>query len=155
MRILFEKSWKSGDYIITVNKEDLDLEVIYNFLSNESYWSKEISKEDVIKSINNSAICFGLYYLNPVDKKKDQIGFARVISDLVTHAYLQDVFILAPFREKGLGNWLLDIITKYEELNIRRIMLSTDDGHSFYSKFGFKPLDNPDFFMQIKGKGAI
>ncbi|WP_143522424.1 GNAT family N-acetyltransferase, partial [Pseudomonas sp. 2822-17] len=71
------------------------------------------------------------------------------------HAYIQDVFILDPYRKKGLGNWLLSVITNYEELKIRRVMLSTDDGHSFYSKFGFEPLDNPDLFMQIKGKGAI
>lgn len=152
---MIKKSWEYGDYLITVDKADLELDVIYNFLSNESYWSKGISKEDVIKSINNSALCFGVYYLNPIDKKKKQIGFARVISDLVTHAYLQDVFILTPYRNKGLGNWLLNIITNYEELNIRRIMLSTDDGHSFYSKFGFTPLDKPSFFMQIKGKGAL
>ncbi|WP_235715785.1 GNAT family N-acetyltransferase [Alkalihalobacillus hemicellulosilyticus] len=74
---------------------------------------------------------------------------------MVTHAYLQDVFILTPYRKKGLGDWLLDIITNYEELNIRRIMLSTDDGHSFYAKFGFAPLDKPDLFMQIKGMGEI
>ncbi|QGH33762.1 GNAT family N-acetyltransferase [Gracilibacillus salitolerans] len=138
-----------------MDKDALDLEVIHNFLSNESYWSKGISKEDVIKSIRNSAFCFGMYFIDPIDKKRKQIGFARVISDLVTHAYLQDVFILAPYRNKGLGNWLLNTITNYEELKLRRFMLATDDGHSFYSKFGFQPLDNPNFFMQKKGKGAI
>ncbi len=112
-------------------------------------------ESSLLSLINNSSLCFGLYYINPIDGKKKQIGFARVISDLVTHAYLQDVFILTPFRKKGLGNWLLDIITNYEELNIRRIMLSTNDAHSFYAKFGFAPLDKPNFFMQIKGKGAI
>ncbi|WP_082631318.1 GNAT family N-acetyltransferase [Gracilibacillus massiliensis] len=152
---MVKKNWRNGDYLITMDKTELELDVIYNFLSNESYWSKGISKEDVIKSINNSSLCFGLYYINPFDRKKKQIGFARVISDLVTHAYLQDVFILTPYRKKGLGNWLLDIITNYEELNIRRLLLSTDDGHSFYAKFGFTPLDKPNFFMQIKGKGAI
>ncbi|MDQ0229161.1 GNAT family N-acetyltransferase [Metabacillus malikii] len=152
---MVKKSWEHEDYLITIDKADLELDVIYNFLSNESYWSKGISKEDVIKSINNSSLCFGLYYINPIDRKKNQIGFARVISDLVTHAYIQDVFILTPYRKKGLGKWLLKVITNYEELNIRRIMLSTDDGHSFYAKFGFTPFDKPTFFMQIKGKGAI
>lgn len=142
--------WEYKDYLITVDKSDLEFDVIYEFLSNESYWSKGISKEDVIKSIKNSAICFGMY-----NKQKKQIGFARVISDLVTFSYLTDVFILKEYRQKGLGKWLIKTITDYEELKIRRIMLSTDDGHSLYSKYGFKALDNPNLFMQIKGKGAI
>lgn len=143
--------WEYKDYIITVDKSDLEFDVIYEFLSNESYWSKGISKEDVIKSIKNSAICFGMYN----KEQKKQIGFARVISDLVTFSYLTDVFVLKEYRQKGLGKWLIKTITDYEELKIRRIMLSTDDGHSLYSKYGFKALDNPYLFMQIKGKGAI
>lgn len=111
--------------------------------------------EDVIKSINNSAICFGMYYINPTNKEKKQIDFARVISDLVTFSYLTDVFILKNYRQKGLGKWLIKTITDYDELKIRRMMLSTDDGHYLYSKFGFKPLDKPNLFMQIKGKGAL
>ena len=147
--------WEYEDYLITNDKNDLELDVIYNYLSNESYWSKGILMDDVIKSINNSVLCFGVYYLDPSSKEKKQIGFARVISDLVTFAYLTDVFILKDFRLQGLGKWLIKTITNYEELKIRRIMLSTDDGHILYSKYGFKPLDHPNLFMQIKGKGAI
>ncbi|MDM5196637.1 GNAT family N-acetyltransferase [Fictibacillus enclensis] len=147
--------WKYEDYLITVDKSDLELDVIYNFLSNESYWSKGISMEDVINSINNSVLCFGMYYIDPINKEKKQVGFARVISDLVTFAYLTDVFILKDFRKQGLGKWLIKIIIDYEELKIRRIMLSTDDGHTLYSKYGFASLDKPNLFMQIKGKGAI
>nr|WP_100406977.1 GNAT family N-acetyltransferase [Bacillus solitudinis] len=108
-----------------------------------------------MKSINNSALCFGVYHLNSINKEKKQIGFARVISDLVTHAYLQDVFILSSYRKKGLGKWLLGIIINDEKLNIRRLMCCTEDGQSFYSQFGFSLLDKPSLFMQIKGKGAI
>ncbi|WHY71199.1 GNAT family N-acetyltransferase [Fictibacillus enclensis] len=147
--------WKYEDYLITVDKSDLELDVIYNFLSNESYWSKGISMEDVINSINNSVLCFGMYYIDPINKEKKQVGFARVISDLVTFAYLTDVFILKDFRKQGLGKWLIKIIIDYEELKIRRIMLCTDDGHTLYSKYGFASLDKPNLFMQIKGKGAI
>ncbi|GAE32891.1 hypothetical protein JCM9152_4484 [Halalkalibacter hemicellulosilyticusJCM 9152] len=71
---MVKKSWENGDYLITIDKTDLELDVIYNFLSNESYWSKGISKEDVIKSINHSTLCFGLYYIDPIDRKKKQIG---------------------------------------------------------------------------------
>ncbi|CDQ20061.1 GNAT family N-acetyltransferase [Halobacillus karajensis] len=149
------KIWEHEDYLVTIDKGDLELDVIYKFLSKQSYWSKGISKEDVIKSINHSALCFGMYYINPDNKEKKQIGFARVISDLVTFSYLTDVFILPGYRNLGLGKWLLHIITNYDELDIRRIMLSTDDGHSFYSRYGFEPLDKPNVFMQIKGKGAI
>ena len=128
--------------------------MIFRFLTKESYWSKGISIEDVKKSIDHSTFCFGLYETTD-DNEKKQIGFARVISDLVTHAYIQDVFIIEGYRKLGLGKWLLDTITAFNELKIRRIMLSTDHAHSFYSKFGFEQLDKPDFFMQIKGKGAI
>ncbi|WP_416150851.1 GNAT family N-acetyltransferase [Salipaludibacillus sp. HK11] len=149
------KVWKHKEYVITLDKKDLDLDIIYNFLSKESYWSKELSKEEVAKSIKNSALCFGLYYNNPNTKKQEQIGFARVISDLVTFAYLSDVFILQKFRQQGLGQWLIQTIINYDELKIRRIMLCTEDGHSLYGKFGFEALDKPNMFMQIKGKGAL
>lgn len=146
--------WIKGEYQITTNKDDLDFDFIFRFLTKESYWSKGISKEDVGKSIDHSTICFGIYETTD-DNEKKQIGFARVISDLVTHAYIQDVFIVEGYRKLGLGKWLVETIIACNELKIRRIMLSTDDAHSFYSKFGFEKLDKPEFFMQIKGKGAI
>ncbi|WP_017728224.1 GNAT family N-acetyltransferase [Halalkalibacterium ligniniphilum] len=147
--------WRKGDYLISIDKNALQLELIARFLSEESYWSKGISKEDVEKSIQHSAICFGMYYQDQLRGERIQIGFARVITDLVTFAYLTDVFIVKEHRGKGLGKWLLETITSYEPLHIRRIMLNTDDGHSFYEEFGFEPLDKPHLFMQIKGIGAF
>ncbi len=149
-----KEEWKYKGFLITTDKTDLDIDAIYHFLSKESYWSKTISKDEVVKSINNSAICFGMYYMND-NNEKTLIGFARVISDLVTFAYLTDVFVIKKYRNQGLGKWLIQTITDYHDLDIRRIMLSTEDGHALYSKYGFEALDKPKIFMQIKGKGAL
>jgi GNAT superfamily N-acetyltransferase len=135
---------------------------LYKLVS--SIFSPLLLRIDVLKSITQKQLHQNcgrtilsplITYINPTNKKKKQIGFARVISDLVTFSYLTDVFILKDYRQKGLGKWLIKTITDYDKLKIRRMMLNTDDGHSLYSKFGFEPLDKPSLFMQIKGKGAI
>ncbi|MGJ9384466.1 GNAT family N-acetyltransferase [Salipaludibacillus sp. CF4.18] len=151
---MVKEEWKYRNFLITKDKNDLDINAIYNFLSKESYWSKGISMDEVVKSIRNSALCFGMYHVNHYNEKT-LIGFARVISDLVTFTFLTDVFVIKEYRSQGLGKWLIQTITDYHELDIRRIMLSTDDGHSLYSEYGFEALDKPNVFMQIKGKGAI
>ncbi|UOQ84474.1 GNAT family N-acetyltransferase [Gracilibacillus salinarum] len=149
------QQWAYKDFIINTSKEELDIDTIHHFLSKESYWAQGIAMEDVKKSIDNTTLCFGMYQINKDTNKKRMIGFARVISDLVTFAYLTDVFIVKDFKGLGLGKWLLETITNYDELKIRRILLMTEDGHTLYDKFGFETLDKPDLFMQIKGKGAL
>jgi ribosomal protein S18 acetylase RimI-like enzyme len=140
--------WTNKGFSISTNKKYLNVDLIHNFLSQEAYWSKGIPKEIVIKSIENTPLCFGVYKGEISNEVGEQVGFARVITDLATYAYLCDVFILPDYRKLGLSKWLMHIITNHPELQgVRRFMLATKDAHSLYSKYGFKPIDNPELFM--------
>ncbi|MGJ7922372.1 GNAT family N-acetyltransferase [Neobacillus sp. LXY-4] len=141
--------WKENEFIISTKKDWLNVNVIYNFLTNESYWAKGRSRETIEKSIENSSFCFGIYREDE-NGQKDQVGFARVVSDLTTFAYLCDVFVLPNYRGRGLSKWLLSVIIQHPELmNVRRFMLATNDAHSLYAQYGFKPLKKPEMFMEI------
>ncbi|QKZ11628.1 GNAT family N-acetyltransferase [Spirosoma sp. KUDC1026] len=134
----------TNDYTISTDKKKLNLDVIHQFLSQDSYWALNIPRELVQRAIDNS-ICFGIYY------REQQVGFARVISDLATFAYLSDVFVVPSHRGKGLSKFLVETISNYPDLQgLRRWVLVTKDAHSLYTQFGFTPLDNPDLFMQRK-----
>ncbi|MFS0765637.1 MULTISPECIES: GNAT family N-acetyltransferase [Peribacillus] len=136
-------------FSISANKKYLDVDLIHDFLNQEAYWSKGIPKETVIKSIENTTLCFGVYKGEIGNEDIEQVGFARVITDLATHAYLCDVFILPDYRKLGLSKWLMDVITNHSELKeVRRFMLATNDAHSLYKKYGFNQIDNPELFMQ-------
>lgn len=133
---------ESNDIQISSDKSLLDTEVIYNFLSG-SYWANGRSLQVIKKSIQNS-LCFGVY-LN-----KKQVGFARVVTDYATFAYIADVFILEDHQGHGYSKKLMKSIIGYPELqNIRRWMLATKDAHNLYTKFGFQLLKNPERFMEI------
>ena len=130
-------------YKISTDQDLLDLDVIHNYLSNESYWSKGITKERVQRSIENS-MCFGVY------KDGKQVGLARVVTDKAIFAYLCDVFILDEYRGSGLSKWLLQTILAHPELQgLKRWTLATLDAHGLYKQFGFAPLGNPDNWMDI------
>jgi GNAT superfamily N-acetyltransferase len=146
--MVYEAS-KEG-YKISTDNGLLDVAVIYNYLSKVSYWAQNIPEEVVIKSIANS-LCFGLY------KKNEQVGFARLVTDKATFAYLADVFILEQHRGKGLSKWLIEVIQSYPELQgLRRWMLGTRDAHGLYEKFGWTVLDEEtrNRFMQRHSKNA-
>lgn len=120
-----------GMYHITTDVSKLDVNVIHQYLSQESYWAKGIPKYIVEKSIANS-LCFGLFSENEL------IGFARLITDKATFAYLADVFVLNAYRGKGLGKWLLQSIQSHPELqNLRRWLLTTKDAHGLYEQLGW------------------
>lgn len=128
---------------ISPDKALLDINMIHSYLSKESYWAKNIPLETVIRSVDNS-LCFGVYEDNK------QIGFARVITDNATFAYLADVFILPPYRGKGLSKQLISFITNYPSLQgLRRWMLATADAHGLYRQFGFSELNKPERMMEI------
>ena len=130
-------------YSVSTDKSLLNTGMIYEFLSKRSYWSEGIPRVIVQKSIEGS-LCFGLY------NGPDQIGYARVVSDLATFAFLADVFVLENYRGDGLGKWLLACIFNHPNLqNLRRWMLVTRDAHGLYEKYGFKPLAKPDQLMEI------
>jgi GNAT superfamily N-acetyltransferase len=145
--------WVREGFTISTDKSYLDTAIIFDYLNKESYWAKGIPLDIVKKSIEHTSLCFGVYKGNPRDEHAQQIGFARVISDLATFAYLADVFILKQYRGLGLSKWLMSVIIEHPELQtVRRFMLATNDAHSLYSQYGFEPLDSPQLFMQIVRK---
>lgn len=131
-------------YLFSTDKEKLQHSYIHHFLSEESYWAKNIPIHIVEKAIEGS-ICFGVY------DKQQQIGFARIITDHATFGYLADVFIDKDYRSKGLSKELINFITEQPFIKtLRRFMLATKDAHSLYAQFGFNALKEPDRFMEIK-----
>ena len=137
------------NFSISTDKLKLDLPVIHNFLSH-TYWSENISFETVQKSIEGS-MCFGVYDNgNQALPAGKQVGFARMVTDNATFAYLADVFIIEEYRGRGLSKWLMEFILAHPDLQgLRRILLATKDAHSLYKQFGFMPLNNPERFMHI------
>lgn len=130
------------EFEISTDRARLNLDVVHGFLSN-SYWAKGIPRDLVKRSVENS-LCFGVY------KGGGQIGFARVISDFATFAYLADVFVLPEERGKGVSKILVQTILSHPDLQgLRRFMLATLDAHGLYAKFGFEPLDHPERFLAI------
>jgi N-acetylglutamate synthase-like GNAT family acetyltransferase len=124
-----------GRFLISTDRSKLDLDVIHGFLA-RSYWAAGIPRETVARSIENS-LCFGVY------DNANQIGFARVISDFATYAYIADVFILEPYRERGLGKELIASIMAHPDLRgLRRWSLGTRDAQGLYAQFGFEPVVN-------------
>lgn len=133
--------WKNDDgFTISTNKSFLDTEMIHDFLSKDSYWVKGIAKELVIASIENSILCYGVYEGDPNTGEAKQVGFARVVSDLVRFSWIGDVFILPEYRGRGLSKWLMSSITENPKLKGTSFQLATKDAHSLYAQFGFKPL---------------
>lgn len=129
-------------YSITTDTTFFNLEYIHNFLS-RSYWAEGIPIETVQKSIENS-LCFGVFHLGK------QIGFARMITDKATFAYLADVFIDEAYRGKGLSKWLMEEIMNHPDLQgLRRMLLATRDAHGLYAQYGFVPLTFVDRWMHI------
>ena len=133
------------NYLISTNPALLDIGVIHQYLSEESYWAKGIPLEKVEKSLANS-LCFGIY------EAGKQVGFARLITDYTAFAYLCDVFVLPSHQGKGLGKWLMETMHAHPELQgLRRWMLATRDAHGLYAQFGWKHFDIEQLnrFMQL------
>ena len=143
-------------FLISTDPARLDLDMIHRFLTH-SYWARGIPREVVARSIEHS-LCFGIY-----DEGRARLprpaseagggaplaGFARVISDFATFAYLGDVFVMDAYRGRGLGRWLMESIVDHPRLEgLRRWMLVTRDAHGLYSKFGFRPVKAPENYME-------
>jgi len=137
-----------GQYTISNDKGRLQLEVIQKFLSEDSYWAQDRTVDQTRRAIENS-LCFGLYH------QETQIGFARVITDFATFAYLGDVFVLEEFRGQGLSKWLMETIISHPDLqDLRRWILATRDAHKLYEKYGFHGLKFPDRWMEKPAPNA-
>ncbi len=136
------------EFCISTNKEKLDVDSIHAFLSTQAYWCLHIPKHRVESSIQHS-LCFGVY------QNKKQIGFARVISDFSTIAYLGDVYILEEYRGKGLSKWLMEVIMNHPDLQgLRRWILLTGDAHGLYRQFGWTDIADPTKWMELHDKNA-
>ncbi len=139
--------WSRGAFSISTDPARLDRALIHGFLAG-SYWAAGIPREVVDRSIEG-ALCFGVY------EGQSQVGFARVITDRATFAYLADVFVLESHRGRGLAAWLMEVIRAHPELqNLRRWILMTRDAHGLYRKFGFREIENPGRCMEIVDRGV-
>ena len=133
--------WTQGEYSISTDEARLDVDVIHHFLDS-SYWASGRSIETIRRSIDHS-LPFGVY------KENQQVGFARVITDYATFAWIADVFILEEHQGRGLGKWLMEIILTHPELQgFRRWVLATKDAHDLYRKYGFNELKLPERWME-------
>jgi GNAT superfamily N-acetyltransferase len=133
------------DLEVSTDFERLDVELIHRYLAEESYWARGIPLDLVRRAVENS-FCFGAYL------GEQQVGFARVITDRATFAYLADVFILEPYRGRGYGKVLVQAIMEHPDLQgLRQMLLFTRDAHSLYAPFGFLIPDNPERIMIRRG----
>ena len=136
------ESWERGDYLISTDRSRLDVELIHDFLSRTSYWASGRTLEVVQRSIENS-LAFGIYMEN------HQVGFARVVTDYATFAWVADVFVLPEHRGRGLSKWLMEVMLSHPRLQgFRRWVLATKDAHALYARFGFIPLHRPERWME-------
>jgi GNAT superfamily N-acetyltransferase len=131
-----------SDYEISTDRARLDVDAIHAFLT-QSYWSPGIPRATVERAIANS-LCFGAFW------QGQQVGFARVVTDKTTFAYLCDVYVLDAHRGRGLAQQMMTLVVQHPDLQgLRRMMLATRDAHGLYAKFGFKPLAAPDLIMEL------
>ena len=130
-------------YEISTDPARLDLDVIHRYLRG-AYWSPGVPRDVVERSIARS-LCFGLYAPDGA-----QAGFARVVTDGATFAWIADVFVLEPHRGRGLGVWLMETLLAHPDLQgLRRTVLATNDAHGLYERFGFEPLPTPERWMSL------
>ena len=140
------EEWHRGDYVISTDPSMLDVDAVHGFLR-RSYWATERPLEVVKRSVEGS-LNFGLYRA----KDRRQVGFARVVTDFATFAWLCDVFIDEAYRGQGLGVWLTETVVEHPELRCLRLwVLGTDDAHGLYEKMGFTALGAPEKWMEKRG----
>lgn len=138
---MFE-TFERDEYRITTDPAQFDLDAIHSYLS-RAYWSQRIPRKTVERAVANS-LCFAVLH------GKEQVGFARVVTDSATFADLCDVYILEEHRGKALGKWLMECVMGHPALQgLRRFSLATRDAHGLYRQFGFRELSNPDVMMEI------
>ncbi len=141
--------WSRDGYEIDTDRQRLNIPLIHKFLSESTYWATGRPIEVVRRSVANS-LPFGIYCGGA------QVGFARVITDFATFAWIADVFVLPEHRGKGLSKWLMETILSHPELQgFRRWVLGTRDAQSFYAKFGFAPLWRPERWMERPGENVV
>jgi GNAT superfamily N-acetyltransferase len=139
----------SDGYEVSTARERLDVERVHRFLSTEAYWSPGVARETVERSIAGS-LPFGVY-----TDEGEQVGFARVVTDYATFAWIADVYIESDHRGHGLGKRLVETILGHPELQgLRRWLLGTADAHGLYRQFGFAPVEDAGRFMARESAAA-
>jgi GNAT superfamily N-acetyltransferase len=154
---VFER--ENGGFLLSTDSAKLDMEVVRGFLA-RSYWANTRSREVTERAMARS-LCFGIYRTGSaepyghvdgagrLESNCEQIGFARVVTDYATFAWLCDVFVVEEFRGQGLGKWLVDSVLSHPDLQgLRRWMLATGDAHGLYKQFGFVDLMAPERWME-------
>ena len=130
-------------YEVTTDRSRFDVDLIHRFLSTESYWAKNIPRDIVERSIENS-LCFAAF------AGPQQVGFARVVSDYAVFAYIGDVFVIPEHRGRGVSKLIMQAIRSHPRLQtLRRWHLLTYDAHDLYRQFGFRELEKPERHMEI------
>jgi GNAT superfamily N-acetyltransferase len=139
---------RRGDFLISTAPRLLDVALIHDFLASRSYWALGRPLEVARRSLEYS-LCFGLY------ERGQQVGFARVVTDRATFAWLCDVFVLEAYRGRGLSKWLIESVMRHPDLHgLRRLLLGTRDAHGLYQRYGFRPLADPTRFMEVFQPGV-
>ncbi len=137
-----------GAYLISTDRARLDLDAIYTYLSGESYWARGRARDQIVRGVHNS-LPFGVYH------GTDQVGFARVVTDYATFAWLADVYVLPEHRGQGLGKALVETVVAHPEVrDLPRVLLATADAHGLYEQYGFEPLHRDERFMAIEPPAA-
>jgi GNAT superfamily N-acetyltransferase len=125
------REWRRGPFVVSTDPARLDLPLVQRWLAAESYWARGIPV-DVVRRAADGSVNFGLY------EGAAQVGYARVVTDQATFAWLADVFVVAPHRARGLGTWLIRCVLDCPELQgLRGWVLATADAHELYRRFGF------------------
>ena len=135
--------FQRGSYAISTDPARIDVDTVYDYLHNTAYWCLGRSREVVERSIEHS-LSFGIY------EGTEQAGFARVVTDYATFAWLCDVFVLEPYRGQGLGKWLIECVVAHPALqDLGIFVLATTDAHELYRRYGsFEVLDRPAKWMR-------
>jgi GNAT superfamily N-acetyltransferase len=134
--------WRRDGYEVSDDAARLDREAIHRFIATQSHWAQGIPRATLDRAIDHS-LCLGLY------RNGIQAGFARVVTDRATFAYLCDVYVEDSHRGGGRGVWLIECVVAHPELQgLRRFCLMTRDAHGLYAKHGFEPMPEPERYME-------
>jgi GNAT superfamily N-acetyltransferase len=135
-----------GPYLISTDRARLDLGAIFAYLSGESYWARGRPRDQIVRGIENS-LPFGVY------RGREQVGFARIVTDYATFAWLADLYVLDAHRGHGLGKALVEAVVEHPAVReLPRVLLATADAHRLYEQFGFESLRDDERFMAIEAK---
>lgn len=142
---------RRDSYLISTDPTLLDIDAIEGFLR-ASYWAPDRAREVIERSLERS-ISFGVYLVGTGadDTRPRQVGYARVVTDRATFAWLCDVFLDESVRGEGLGTWLVETVLEHPDIGgLRRIMLATRDAHDLYGRLGFQALSEPGRYMELR-----